>query len=566
MPRWRISPLLLTGMLSLILGIAACSDDDDNGGQPPGDTVAPVVSVIEPNNQTGVSLNEPVVVEFSEAMDQDTADGNITLSQGTITGFTWLNDYTVSVAHSNWPEATQVTVTVGAGMTDLAGNHLPHAWTASFWTESSNVVFLTSEPANGATDVNRSVQPRLLFSQRMNLPSLIASTTITDNGKSGVVVPEWTISDAGSNWYRIVFASDLDATTSYTIQVSTAAQAEGGQNLSAAVSITFTTGSVADTDPPIIVSASPAGGNVNPDQTTITITFSEPLDTQADVKPDRINGQLMTTMAGEPTWNGDNTILTVYLQPPLPAGVRFFAVFGPGSFQDMSGNPNAETDSVSFTVAGAPDHFPINRDWEYYYFRAGFHETIQKDYFEDEIKEQFENISGQTFDWVRYRWDEFGVGGWVVDDRQYIRKNSSGIYFRGFNDEGQADVMFTPEVLYQDLPMANTTWDGSATTPYGVTTLRVDYEGATTGPEVLVYDSESPDEPNLVFENSYRSTLYHALTVVELSELQEVGTDTLWYAPGIGVLQTFSGSTEYADGVPAEIHWERQYMQEIRIR
>jgi hypothetical protein len=145
-----------------LLGITSCGGDDDGGNG--GDTTAPVVSEIEPSDgSTGVSVGEAVVIEFSEAMDQSTADGNITLSSGTITGFTWPDNATLSVAHTDWAEATEITVTVGTGMTDTGGNHLPQAWATSFWTESSAVVFLESDPDDDAEDVSRSVQPMLLI-------------------------------------------------------------------------------------------------------------------------------------------------------------------------------------------------------------------------------------------------------------------------------------------------------------------------------------------------------------------------------------------------------------------
>jgi len=558
MSRWRISSLFLMGMLPLILGIAACSDDDDGNGNPPGDTTAPIVSEIEPGDGwTNVSLNEAVVVEFSEAMDQNTADGNISLSQGTITGFTWTSDNVVSVAHTGWTEATQVTVTVGTGLTDLAGNNLPQAWTATFWTESSSVVFLESDPASGATGVNRSVQPRLHFSHTMNLASLAAATIITDDGKGAAVVPTWEMASDGDSWYRIVFSEDLDAATSYTIEVSTNAQAEGGAgNLSAPVSISFTTGTEVDTTPPEIVSSSPSGSGINPNLVTITITFSEPIDTRADLRPDRINGQLMTSLAGEPDWNPSNTVLTVYVVPPLASGVRYFAVFGPGTFQDMNGNWNTVADSVSFTVSGSPDYFPITRDWVYEYARFGV-EFPQFITWLDSTRVTFENISGDTFDQVW--WKQNPVGGtWEVDHRQFMRKNSTGLFFRGFT-EGGGNIMFTPEVLYQDFPMTVTDWSGSSTGTQGLNVFIVDYEGETTGPETLVFE-DGMDEPNIVFEKCYRSILNHSLTLEGAMEPFEDGADTVYYAPGIGMVQQFSGGRDYEEETS---FWERMYLMEI---
>ena len=568
MAGWRIPILAILGMLALMGGVVSCSDDDGDGGNGGnGDTTAPVVSEIEPDDQTGVSVNEPVVVEFSEAMDQTTADGNITLSSGDITGFTWTNDHTVSVAHTNWAEATQVTVTVGIGMKDLAGNNLAQQWTASFWTESSNVVFLESDPINGAADINRSVQPRLRFSHNMDLTSLRNATSITQPGKSGAVVPTWTMSYAGDNWYRITFDDNLDETATYNIAVATSAHVDGNpsQHLSAAVAISFTTGADVDNVPPRISSVNPAvGAVVNPSLATIAITFSEPIDTQQDVNPTRVGAHIQALLAGEPTWNVDNTVLTVYLQPPLPPGVRIFADFGPGSFQDLAGNANTETFSISFTVSGTPDFYPVFANWEYNYLQLNLSQP--KQFLDGEVRVTFENISGETFDMVEWRWDYFYME-WQEDNREFMRDNSGGLWLRGFREddqEGKVDIMFTPEVLYQKMPWTEETWNGSATFPTEIegtpTTGTVTYDGVTVGQETLVFEDVAPGEPAVVFEDCWKSILNYQLSVME--ETFQTGHDTLWYAPGIGVVQEFNWSYNEFE---AFTQWERRYLMELII-
>ena len=562
MPKWRVLALCMLGMLPLLLGITSCGGDDDDGGNG-GDTTAPVVSEIEPSDgSTGVSVGEAVVIEFSEAMDQSTADGNITLSSGTITGFTWPNNATLSVAHTDWAEATKVTVTVDTGMTDTGGNHLPQAWTTSFWTESSAVVFHESDPDSGDTDVSRSVQPMLLFSHRMDLTSLQNATTITEVVKAGAVVPEWTMTSVEGNWYRIQFADDLDAVTTYNIAVSTSAYMEGNpsEHLSAAVDIGFTTGTEVDTTPPEIDTVFPAvGATVNPDLTTILITFSEPIDAREDITPSRMSAQLMAILAGEPTWNTNNTELTVFLQPPLPAGVRIFAVFDAGSFQDMAGNANTVTDSISFTVNGSADYFPVLADWEYFYLDLIHEEGGGKQVFDQETKVTFENISGETFDMVEWSWDWFNEL-WEFDDREFLRKNGDAIWFRGFWEEG-GNIMFNPEVKYQELPWTVTTWSGSSTLSFDTQTADLDYEGTTEGQETLVFDTGEPDTPLLIWENCWKSILDHELSLQGMTF--STGSDTIWYAPGVGIVRQFTGETEYDGGVPIFSIWQQRFLQEI---
>ncbi|MCP4799196.1 MAG: Ig-like domain-containing protein, partial [bacterium] len=108
---------------------------------------------------------------------------------------------------------------------------------------------------------------------------------------------------------------------------------------------------------PTIVSSVPANGStVSPLTSTITMTFSEPV--AEDFPPLRISGHLLNKMIGEPDFDASGAVLTINLEPPLPAGVRFFAVFD--SIPDLEGNWNTVIDSVSFMVQGTPELIPIN--------------------------------------------------------------------------------------------------------------------------------------------------------------------------------------------------------------
>jgi len=108
---------------------------------------------------------------------------------------------------------------------------------------------------------------------------------------------------------------------------------------------------------PYIVSSVPASGStVSPQTDTITLTFSEPVD--EDFTPLRISGHLIANMTGDPQLDTSGTAMTITLEPPLTAGVRFFAVFD--SIPDIEGGWNTELDSVSFMIQGTPELIPIN--------------------------------------------------------------------------------------------------------------------------------------------------------------------------------------------------------------
>ena len=74
-------------ILAVAVWFAACSDDDsptDPGGGEPDTTPPEVVSTEPSNSETNVSVDDSVFVVFSEAMDPDSADGQVSLSPGAL--------------------------------------------------------------------------------------------------------------------------------------------------------------------------------------------------------------------------------------------------------------------------------------------------------------------------------------------------------------------------------------------------------------------------------------------------------------------------------------------------
>jgi hypothetical protein len=287
------------------------------------------------------------------------------------------------------------------------------------------------------------------------------------------------------------------------------------------------------------------------------MNFSEPID-QNHARPTRIAAPLMAVAPGEPQWNAEGTQLTIYLRTPLPAGVRLFAVFEQGDFRDLNGNVNAAADSASLTVAGNVDYIPIHTDWQWLYERWGEENPVRKEPYEEYVKVQFENRSGSRFDWTEYRWDSY-YEVWEESDRLYMEKNATGLYLRGFDGDGD-DVTFSPSVVYQPLPFAVGDWDGTATASTGDGDAELAYEGEIVGQSIIVWENGGSGEPNLVWEGVWQSILHHQITAG--LEVVEVGTDTLWYAPGLGLLQQYSSGTEETDEGTVQ-WWSRMRLEEL---
>jgi hypothetical protein len=485
-------------------------------------------------------------------MDQASVEGAITLSSGGTPAFTWPDDSTVRVSHADWAEATEINVTIGTGCKDKAGNPLPQQWSSSFWTESSTVVLLTSTPANGASDVLLNSDPMIRFSTAMDVASLTSATSITEV-PSTKALPFWQWVDEGGYWYRIDFANPLAANHDYTITISTDAESTDEQPLASEVVIAFSTGEDSDDVPPEFSSVTPAvGSTVNADQPSIVITFTEPV-MKDDLTPSRVSAQILPYVGAVDAWNPDGTAVTIYLRPPLPAGVRLFAVFDAGAFRDLAGNYNAAADSVSFTVAGNADYFPVDPAWTWYFTEIGQQTTESKgsakQTWDDDLRVTVDNVSGDNFDYVTE--SAAYPSGWEESDREYRRETGAGLFIRGFLDDNggdPVDVLFNPIVPYQRYPFAaEDTWTGTSTVTSGDMTATLEYSGMTVGQEnlILELDLKQGGPGQVVVEDCWRAVLEHEIILAE--ETVDAGTDTIWYAPGIGVVQEFSSSAEALD-------------------
>ena len=105
------------------------------------DTTPPEIWFANPTG-TGIPLTNTISIVFSEAMDQASVEGAITVSPG-LTGitYTWLNDQTLVLSFDALGYNTTYTVTVGIGAQDMAGNNIAstHSWEFSTVEESETV-------------------------------------------------------------------------------------------------------------------------------------------------------------------------------------------------------------------------------------------------------------------------------------------------------------------------------------------------------------------------------------------------------------------------------------------
>ena len=550
MKPWRILAMLT--LFSTLALLGAC-DSDDGTSPVETDTTAPLVVQVYPaQSETYVDVDETVVVTFSEDMDPDSATDNITLSNGTLGALGWTDARTLSIAHTDWTEGTEITVTVGTGLADEAGNSLAEAFAWSFWTETDDVMLLNTLPNDGDVDVPLNSQIWLEFSEGMDQSTLPGAITLSSPDKTDIA---YTL---GGNWdeWTLTPDADLPASTLITVTVGTGAQSYSGDPLAAEASFSFTTSDAVDTTPPNLISWEPANGStISADTEYLRLTFDEPV-TDDSLEPTSISGPLMMNIdTGESVgvWSANHTVLTIGLRGYLMAGAELAVTFE--SYEDMHGNVQTDPASWSVTVAGE-NHYPVVDELIYYF--ASWTTIRNKDESYTEFANRINVQSGNEF------WRESGYFDeyhdvFVWNDYDRFEMTSSAIRFLGFVEVDEdpvskaddSSVTFSPAIDWLKLPVGDvTSWSGESSfvpTPEAGKPDRVAYQFTVDSTPVdlagpSLYGANKTADLALYWPDCRHMTLTFTL----YDDDTAVGTrsDQYWFCPGVGIVRQRFEETE----------------------
>lgn len=536
-----------------LLLVVGCSDDDDPAG-PTGDTTAPIILNVDPGpDDTGILVDEDITVTFNEAMDPSTATGNVTLSTGSISNLSWTDDENLVISHTDWAEGVEVEVTVGAALADTSGNTLVADFVWDFWTRTASPTVLETSVEDGAMDVSRTVAIEFLFSEPMNLGSLQSSTTVNSLGAlmKAPLDFQWFEGDGSKAILR--FDEILPASTEIDVSIAASAQTQQGTTLGAPVQFSFTTGTEADTTPPNLVSIVPPSGSiVDPNTTQLVMTFDEPIDPER-FEPSMISAQLELAIVPDERaiqWSENGTVLTVPLITPLPAGLPMAVEFA--SYFDMAGNEQTTPIVYRSDVSGTPDFIPFVDGQTGVWFEEWFENPVEgpSDSGSNEFLVRWEDQGGGEFDRSEYSDPSFEQRwGWET-----YRRLSDRVDFLGFGefDEGSSFfVPFSTPVEYARLPFTVDDWAGStqATTPDG--TIDIAYTIEYVGQDDLIAGGFGPmklapaaREPQVFWTDSFQAVLEYTFTDAESSAVLATGSQTMWFAPTVGMVQMSSTETD----------------------
>jgi hypothetical protein len=322
------------------------------------DTTAPSVSSTVPAPAaTGVAPGSFLTVTFNEAMDPLTiTTASIELRNGLdavagsvgYTGVTaTFQPGTVLVAN------TLYSASVKAAVRDLAGNAMAADYLWTFRTgeaaDTTAPVVSSTVPALGALGVAVGSNISATFSEAMDPASMTAMTVTL---AQGVVPVEGAVTYAG---VTVTFnpAAALGANTQYTATIGVGVRDLSGNALSAAYVWTFTTGSLADVNPPEVSSTVPLDGATGVGLgNDLAATFTEAMDPLSVTTATFTLRQGATPISGTVTYAG----VTATFNPSavLSGNTPYTASLATGA-KDLAGNPLAADYSWTFTTGATPD-------------------------------------------------------------------------------------------------------------------------------------------------------------------------------------------------------------------
>lgn len=305
-----------------------------------------IVSTDPAPGAINVLTTKIITATFNEPMDPATINtGTFQLKQGNnfVLGTVTYSGIAATFTPSGPLSANTVyTATITKGVRDPAKNAMIADFVWNFNTGSTPMV-VSTDPANGATDVPLKKLIRATFSTNMDPSSINATTFIV---KMGSVVIPGAVSYAGLV-ATFTPAAPLTVNSVYSATISNGAKDVAGNAMSANYNWSFATGAL-----PIVVSTDPENGATNVlINKVISATFSKQMNSATINKVTFTLQQGNTAIPGTVTYSGKKAFFTpdnILTNNTLYTATIFTGV------TDSSGNNMAANYVWSFTTGNAP--------------------------------------------------------------------------------------------------------------------------------------------------------------------------------------------------------------------
>lgn len=331
-------------LLALFLFVVAlgCKKEAEDTGTT---GICPIVVSTDPaNGAINVATIKVITATFNEAMDPSTINATtFLLKQGTtpIAGTVTYAGLTATFTPSSVLAGNTVyTATITTGSRDPAGNALVADYVWTFNTGAVPIV-VSTDPANGASDVPFSKVITALFSTNMDPATINASTFVI---RQGATIVPGTVTYSGMT-ATFTPTAPLLPNTVYNGTITTGAKDVAGNAMASNYVWSFATGAV-----PIVVSTDPANGATNvPVSKIVTATFNKVMKATTINTTTFTIKQGVTNIVGTVTYSG--TTATFTPAAPFAPSTVYTGTITTGA-QDAAGNAMAANYTWTFTTAG----------------------------------------------------------------------------------------------------------------------------------------------------------------------------------------------------------------------
>src|SRR6266542_3227026 len=324
-----------------------------------------VIAIIPVNNATGVSRVGTSLITLSEPIDPatlTTTTYNMKItSTGELIPGTIVYNATARTAEFKptfpLPNATNITVTVTAGLKDLSGNAaVPFTSTFTTRDEIAPSVIATS-PANGATGVSTTAAINITFNEAMDAATINATNITMRVTSSGTAVPGIVTYNTTTHVATFTPSSPLIQNVGYTVTVSGNVKDLAGNAMGVNFEFSFTTG---DTTPPTVISTVPVNLATSVSVTSaVSATFSEAMDSTT-INATTFTLRVTATSAavvGTVSYNAATNTATFTPTGPLLPSTTYTARITTGA-KDLAGNALTAQVEWTFITGTGPDTTP----------------------------------------------------------------------------------------------------------------------------------------------------------------------------------------------------------------
>src|SRR5712672_1406477 len=352
--------------IALALSMTACGGDPAGPGGKP-DTTPPTIKAITPLDVShfDVMFNE----DLTETSAQD-AEHYVLASPGvflraastreTAPGDSIYVEVAVLKADHRTVAITTYGTTSGVnlilivnGVSDLRGNEisgLEKAFTGSTLGDQNAPVVVRVSPAPGAMDVSIGTPVVVQFSEPLDYASVFDGVTWA-SGSTAVLF----YTDLEGATLTLTPFGTLPYNARQTISLASTLKDRAGNAL-AATHWFFTTTSIVDNTPPVVISTSPSDRATRVDvNASITITFSEAMNQSRlgiDIEPWTLAGAVAI-------WSTDGKTLTINPDGSLADDQQYLLAIYPGGVRDLAGNDIVQAFSAVFTTGPALENGSI---------------------------------------------------------------------------------------------------------------------------------------------------------------------------------------------------------------